>query len=562
MKLKTKLSLGLSFLFAVILVFGILGIFSINRLSNDAEKVLKNNHESLVYSNNMLKALEKISSSEKAKKDFDDNLKKQEANITEPGELEATREVRTNFTELLAAPADSSNYPQIRMGLQIINDLNQNAILKKNNVVQRTANDAKLWLTIIFTVLFLVTLTFIFNFPAILSNPITKLTEGIVEIAGKNYSKRIYLKQKDEFGELANAFNSMAEKLNEYESSNLAQLRFEKSRIEIIINQMKDGIIGFDGKKKILFLNAVAEKLLGVKEADVLGKYSADVAVHNDLMRTLLQDAEKKELKIYADNKESYFSKDVLNVMNNAEVIGQVIVLKNITPFHELNEAKTNFIATVSHELKTPISSIKMSAQLLSDNRVGNLNQEQTELIKSISDDSERLLKITGELLNMSQVETGNIQLKLQPVRAADIVQQAVEAVQFKAQQKQVALKISIDDKLPMVNADQEKTAWVLINFLTNALKYSPENGTVEINATRKSNAVEFTVKDSGKGIEEKYLPKIFDRYFKVPGSSKTGTGLGLAISKEFIEAQGGSISVQSEIGTGSSFSFILNAAG
>jgi len=562
MKLKTKLSLGLSFLFAVILVFGILGIFSINRLSNDAEKVLKNNHESLVYSNNMLKALEKISSSEKAKKDFDDNLKKQEANITEPGELEATREVRTNFTELLAAPADSSNYPQIRMGLQIINDLNQNAILKKNNIVQRTANDAKLWLTIIFTVLFLVTLTFIFNFPAILSNPITKLTEGIVEIAGKNYSKRIYLKQKDEFGELANAFNSMAEKLNEYESSNLAQLRFEKSRIEIIINQMKDGIIGFDGKKKILFLNAVAEKLLGVKEADVLGKYSADVAVHNDLMRTLLQDAGKKELKIYADNKESYFSKDVLNVMNNEEVIGQVIVLKNITPFHELNEAKTNFIATVSHELKTPISSIKMSAQLLSDNRVGNLNQEQTELIKSISDDSERLLKITGELLNMSQVETGNIQLKLQPVRAADIVQQAVEAVQFKAQQKQVALKISIDDKLPMVNADQEKTAWVLINFLTNALKYSPENGTVEINATRKSNAVEFTVKDSGKGIEEKYLPKIFDRYFKVPGSSKTGTGLGLAISKEFIEAQGGSISVQSEIGTGSSFSFILNAAG
>ena len=562
MKLKTKLSLGLSFLFAVILVFGILGIFSINRLSNDAEKVLKNNHESLVYSNNMLKALEKISSSEKAKKDFEDNLKKQEANITEPGELEATREVRTNFTELLAAPADSSNYPQIRMGLQIINDLNQNAILKKNNIVQRTANDAKLWLTIIFTVLFLVTLTFIFNFPAILSNPITKLTEGIVEIAGKNYSKRIYLKQKDEFGELANAFNSMAEKLNEYESSNLAQLRFEKSRIEIIINQMKDGIIGFDGKKKILFLNAVAEKLLGVKEADVLGKYSADVAVHNDLMRTLLQDAGKKELKIYADNKESYFSKDVLNVMNNEEVIGQVIVLKNITPFHELNEAKTNFIATVSHELKTPISSIKMSAQLLSDNRVGNLNQEQTELIKSISDDSERLLKITGELLNMSQVETGNIQLKLQPVRAADIVQQAVEAVQFKAQQKLVVLKISIDDKLPMVNADQEKTAWVLINFLTNALKYSPENGTVEINATRKSNAVEFTVKDSGKGIEEKYLPKIFDRYFKVPGSSKTGTGLGLAISKEFIEAQGGSISVQSEIGTGSSFSFILNAAG
>lgn len=560
MKLKTKLSLGLSFLFTVILIFGVLGIFYINRLSNDAAKVLKNNHESLVFCNDMLKALEKMPG-ETATTDFNENLKKQEANITEPGELEATRELRTNFTELLAAPADSSNYPQIRMGLQIINDLNQNAILKKNSIVQKTAEDAKLWLAVIFTILLLITLTFIINFPSVLSNPITKLTEGITEIAGKNYGKRIYLKQKDEFGELANAFNSMAEKLDEYESSNLAQLRFEKSRIETIINQMKDGIIGFDGKRKILFLNAVAEKLLGVKEADVLGKYSADIAVHNDLMRTLLQGEVKKELKIYADSKESYFNKDVLNVMNNSEVIGQVIVLKNITPFHELNEAKTNFIATVSHELKTPISSIKMSAQLLSDNRVGNLNEEQTELIKSISDDSERLLKITSELLNMSQVETGNIQLKLQPVQPSAIIQQAIEAVQFKAQQKQVTLKVDADNNLPMVSADQEKTAWVLINFLTNAIKYSPESGTVEVNATRKNNQVEFIVKDFGKGIEDKYLPKIFDRYFKVPGSSKTGTGLGLAISKEFIEAQGGTIGVQSEIGTGSGFSFLLNIA-
>ena len=354
----------------------------------------------------------------------------------------------------------------------------------------------------------------------------------------------------------------MAGKLDDYERSNLAQLRFEKSRIETIINQIKDGIIGFDEKKKILFLNAVAEKLLGVKELEVFGKYPADVAVNNDLMRTLLQKEEKKELKIYADGKESYFNKDVLNVLNNAEVVGQVIVLKNIAPFHELNEAKTNFIATVSHELKTPISSIKMSAQLLGDNRVGNLNEDQNELIKSIADDAERLLKITSELLNMSQVETGNIQLKLQPVNTAEIVQQAVGAVQFKAQQKLVTIKINAGENLPFVNADLEKTAWVLINFLTNAIKYSPENSSLEMNTTQKNNGVEFIVKDFGKGIEQKYLPKIFDRYFKVPGSSKAGTGLGLAISKEFIEAQGGSIKVQSEIGTGSSFSFLLNSAG
>lgn len=562
MKLKTKLVLGLSFLFVVILAFGILSIYSINRFSNDSKSVLHNNLESLLYCNNMLKALEDIPLKKDAIDLFETNLKKQETNITELGEKEATQELRKNMSELLINPQDSSNYIQLRQSLQNINDLNQQAIIRKNEVAKETAANAIFWLTIIFVIAGLISFTFVVNFPAVISTPIRALNEGIREIAGKNYSKRIYLKQNDEFGELANAFNSMAEKLDDYERSNLAQLRFEKSRIETIINQMKDGIIGFDAKKKILFLNAVAEKLLGVKELEVLGKYPADVAVNNDLMRTLLQHEDKKELKIYADGKESYFNKDVLNVMNNSEVVGQVIVLKNITPFHELNEAKTNFIATVSHELKTPISSIKMSAQLLGDNRVGNLNEDQNELIKSIADDAERLLKITSELLNMSQVETGNIQLKLQPVNTAEIVQQAVEAVQFKAQQKQVTIKINAAENLPFVNADLEKTAWVLINFLTNAIKYSPENSSLEMNTTQKNNGVEFVVKDFGKGIEEKYLPKIFDRYFKVPGSSKAGTGLGLAISKEFIEAQGGSIKVQSEIGTGSSFSFLLNSAG
>lgn len=562
MKLKTKLVLGLSFLFAVILAFGILSIIYINRFSNESKSVLHNNLESLLYANSMLKALEDIPAKRGAISVFEENLRKQEANITEPGEKKVTQDLRKNFAELLNAPKDSVNYMQLRQSLQSISDLNQQAIMRKNEAAKKTADNVIFWLTVVFVIAGLVSFTFVVNFPSIISTPIRALNEGIAEIAGKNYSKRIYLQQNDEFGELANAFNSMAGKLDDYERSNLAQVRFEKSRIETIINQMRDGIIGFDGKKKILFLNAVAEKLLGVKEAEVLGKYSADVAVHNDLMRTLLQDEGKKELKIYADSKESYFNKDVLNVMNSDEVIGQVIVLKNITPFHELNEAKTNFIATVSHELKTPISSIKMSAQLLNDNRVGNLNEEQTELIKSISDDSERLLKITSELLNMSQVETGNIQLKLQPVAAGAIVQKALEAVAFQAQQKRVDIKIDMEDDLPPVNADLEKTAWVLINFLTNGIKYSPENGSLQLNAIRKNNAVQFLVKDEGKGIEEKYLSKIFDRYFKVPGSSKTGTGLGLAISKEFIEAQGGSIAVQSEIGSGSSFSFLLNTAG
>jgi PAS domain S-box-containing protein len=563
MRLKTKLSLALSFLFLVILTFGILSIYSIRKLSSEADKILKNNYATLVYDNNMIKYLDLLPGDSTAYTDFEQNLQLQEKNVTEPGEMEATVSLRKNFNALKGKAPDSSNYnyKKIREAIQQINELNQNAILRKNAFAHQTAEDAGVWLNVIFVILTLIAFTLVVNFPSVISGPIRALSEGITAVANKQYDKRIHLEQKDEFGDLAAAFNTMAEKLDEYENSNLARLKFEKTRIETIINQMKDGIVGLDDKKNILFLNKVAEKILGLNEAEIINKYAPDIAIKNDLMRALLQeDTNKRELKIYADNKESYFNKDIFAVSDNNIIIGHVIVLRNVTPFHELNEAKTNFIATVSHELKTPISSIKMSAKLLTDDRTGTLNSEQQELINSVREDADRLLKITSELLNMTQVETGNIQLKLKSTDPAIILEQAILAVKFQAQQKNIELKTIAPSALSPINVDAEKTTWVLINFLTNAIKYSPESAEIEISISPKNGSTEFSVKDQGRGIDRKYLPRIFDRYFKVPGTGeRSGTGLGLAISKEFIEAQGGSIWVNSTPGTGSIFGFAFH---
>ena len=561
MRLKTKLIIGLGFLFIVILVFGILSIASINRLKNNSEKVLKNNYETLVYNNNMLEALNKLPADSSAWKVFEDNLLMQQANVTEQGEGPATAELTIAFNTYRSNPGDSLSHNIILKNIQVINQLNQQAIMQKNELAMNAADTANTWLTLIFTVLALIAFTLVVNFPSVISGPIQTLSEGIGAIAGKDYKKRIHLKQKDEFGDLANAFNLMAEKLDEYEHSNLAKIKFEKSRIETIINKMNDAIIGFDQKRNILFMNAVAESLLNLKEKDVVGKYASDVALKNDLMRRLLQNGDDDELKIYADRKESYFSKEKIIVKNEEQVIGEVIVLQNITPFHELDEAKTNFIATISHELKTPISSILMSAKLLEDARVGVVNEEQKGLVQHIKEDSERLLKITGELLNLTQVEAGKIQLAFQPVLPKEILLYAIDANKTQAGQQKQTIEMRIDPLVEAVNADKEKTSWVLSNLVANAIRYSFEDSKIIVSAERKDKTVVFSVQDFGKGIDSNYKDKIFDRYFRVPGNKEEGTGLGLAICREFIEAQGGKIWVESDYGDGSKFSFWLPVA-
>lgn len=560
MRLKTKLSIGIGFLFVAILISGILGIFSIYQLKNDARLILEDNYETLVYGNNMLTLMDRVPFDSTVFPEFERNLARQEANITEPGEGLATAAVRNIFEQLKHDPDNDSLQTIIRREIYKINTANQEAIQRKNAIAEKNARRFSNYTMFIFGFLALIAFTLAVNFPGIISEPVNTLSEGIKAIVNKDYSKRIRISQHDEFGELAQAFNSMAEKLDEYEHSNLARIKFEKSRIDTIINQMNDGIIGLDERRNLLFLNKVAEKLLGLQETEIRGLYAPDIALNNDLMRNLLkQDSANKELKIYADGKESYFHLDVLNVTNLDKVIGQVIVLRNITPFHELNEAKTNFIATISHELKTPIASIKMSAQLLTDTRIGNVNKEQEELVKSIADDANRLLKITSELLNMSQVETGHIQLKIEPVSPDIIIDNATNTVSALAQQKNIAIRINKDTNDHRIMTDPEKTAWVLTNFLTNAVKYSPEDGEIELTASLKDNNIEFSVCDHGRGIEEKYLSRIFDRYFKVPGTpEKVGTGLGLSISREFIEAQGGKIWVDSTLGEGSTFGFSL----
>lgn len=571
MKIKTKLTFGVGLLFSLIILLSVVSIWYITDLKKDTNNILIANYNTLEYSRNMLLALDEMETTPAAVTVFEENLNKQRENQTEIGEREITLKISNLYSELKNNVVNDDVKMQIRKDIASLMKLNMNAIVQKSQIANKTAEDAIIWILVTGLLCFLIAFFLQVKLPGNIADPILQLTESIRQIANHNYNQRINLEGNTEFGNLAKSFNVMAEKLEEYSNSKLDKILKEKKRVETLINNMHDPVIGLDENKIIIFVNNEALKITGLTRNEIINKPIQDIAVANDLIRTLIVDlinplAKRDEttLKIFADDKESYFEKEIINIEiastaeKTNELIGYVILLKNITFFKELDSAKTNFIATISHELKTPISSIKMSIQLLEHNATGTLNEEQTQLIESINDDSSRLLKITGELLNMSQVETGNILLNIQATDPHFIVEYAIGSTKTQADQKKVKLIIESDFEIPFIFADAEKTAWVLINFLTNAIRYSLEESEIIISLKKERNGVLFAVRDFGKGIDIRYRKKIFERYFQIPDSSKSGFGLGLAISKEFIETQGGTIGVSSEQGMGSTFFFLI----
>lgn len=431
---------------------------------------------------------------------------------------------------------------------------------------------ALVWISVTGGICILSGLGLLFWLPRSISRPIRELTQGIMEIANYNYGKRLDLKGNEEFRKVAESFNSMAERLTEYRASTLSDILSAKKFLEAIVNSIHEPIIGLNREREILFINNEALNVLNLDRASVIRRSAEELALKNDLLRRLIRElvtpGEKKEpLKIYADNKESYFQAFYIPIKNTEagknepRDLGDVILLKNITEFKELDSAKTTFISTISHELKTPISAIMMSLQLLEDKRVGALNDEQEQLSKSIRENSQRLLDITGELLNMTQVEAGKLQMMPKITKPIELIEYAIKANRVQADKFSIQIEVEYPEgKIPKLFVDSEKIAWVLTNLLSNAIRYSKENGRVVIGARQDNDFIELYVQDFGKGIDPRYHQSIFDRYFRVPGTKVQGSGLGLSISKDFVEAHGGTLTVESGLGKGSRFIIRLKA--
>lgn len=557
MTLQNKIALGTSFLFLMLLLIGGLSIYYISAQKNVTQEVLKDNYESINYCNGMLTVLNRENPVQaKAHQKFDSYLRLQEKNITEVGEKEATQRLRKAFNQV---SKDSSAILLVRKNILEILQINMQAIQRKNDLAIRSAQQAKLYISTLSGFLFLIGFTFVLNFPGLIAGPIRRFNDAIQELSRKNYTYRMHIDTADEFGQLAGAINQMAGKLDEFEHSNLAQLMFEKKRAEAVINSLDDASIGMDKNQTILFVNQKALQLLGLEAENIIGQSAQSITQQNDLLKFILDNPSgTSPFKIVMDNRENYFLLDSYQIQVEEEP-GTVYVLKNITSFLEKDVAKTNFLATISHELKTPISGIKLGLQLLENPKTGALNPDQLRLLHDIRGESDRLLRITSELLNMTQLETGKIDMTLQASDPADLVRTALQALYPQSQDKKLQISTQFAPQLPKVWSDPEKTIWVLINLLSNAIRHSSEGDhlTVQIEA-KPDRHIHFSIQDQGPGIAPEYQDKIFEKYVKAPGSKSSGTGLGLAISKDFVEAMGGKIGVQSNLGQGARFFFEL----
>nr|WP_286672882.1 ATP-binding protein [Anaeromonas gelatinilytica] len=402
--------------------------------------------------------------------------------------------------------------------------------------------------------------------------PIDNLIDKIKKISEGDYSQQLDVTGDDEISELASEFNIMTEKLKSYELLNVRRLMKEKKKAEAIVESISDGIIVTDEDNKILLVNRAAEKALGIKEKEVINKHFLEEIKEEEIFKIIKSMKEKnkinnikkninitlksgEELKHYNINVKPIRDKDGTNV-------GMVTLMQDITKLKEVDQMKSDFVSTVSHEFRTPLTSIGMSAGLLLEGISGDITEDQKELLEAIKEDNERLKNLVSDLLDLSRLESGKIQMDIALYDIRKIIQHAVKPFYRQAEDKNTSISINVNDNVSKVKADFNKISWVLTNLVGNALRYTPENGgKIEIEVKETANKILVAVKDNGKGIPEEFQKKIFEKFVQVKdekGENTGGTGLGLAISKEIVNAHGGDIWIESEPGNGSKFYFTL----
>jgi signal transduction histidine kinase len=400
--------------------------------------------------------------------------------------------------------------------------------------------------------------------------PAERLTETVHQIGRGRLDLKTDVQTTDEIGELSREFNKMTERLRMYEAMNIQKILLEKQKSETIVGNISDAIIVCDAQVVVQLINPSAEALLQIKNIDAVGKTIEEITSDERLIAIFrtpekFSTATQPYFQFVKHDRPVFFRPQISIIPSrHGGREGIVLVLQDVTQFRELDKAKSDFMATISHEFRTPLTSINIGVDILRQQLLGPLTNPQQELLESFKQDCTRLTKLVRELLQLSKLESGKLVHKEEQVDLQKLIESTVKPMQVQFLDKGIELIYSIDGNLPPLFGDEQHLSWVISNLVNNALRHTPAGGRVEVMARAEEKSILFAVIDNGDGIPSEYLDKIFDKFVQVKGTLNAtpgSVGLGLSIAKDIVEMYGGKIWVESEVKKGSTFSVRLPLA-
>ena len=543
MKLRTKLITAFCGPLLILLVVGIITVRTIGASNGKLQAVFHQDRQSIAACMNMKKAIEQIDRSAQAylwagtavmpdinpaAAGFSKNLESPRSNSSLSGEPEL-------------APRLAQSWGSFRKDLESFKGLP--LVL------------AGIGLGVIFII---ITDPFIVR-------PISNLTRSVKEIQQGNLDLVVKAGSEDELGQFAAAFNDMTTTLRELNRTNHVKLIRSQQATLSALNSLPDAVIICNPTGHIEFCNELAQSLFDLKTGETIE------SVENEKIRELFERVlvERRPLplrtyesaiRIFKDGEEHFFLPEAVPLLDEERrLVGVTLILSDVTRQRQIDEVKSGLISTVSHELKTPLTSIRLATHVLLNEELGPLTPKQAELVVAARDDSERLYRIIENLLDIHKLESGASRVESAPVSPEQLLLGVVEEMRPAFVDRGVSLVLNLHGDVPEVLADRLRLEIVFSNLLGNGLKFTQPGGQVRVSVRGENELVHFSVEDTGLGISEEHLPHIFEKFFRTPGRGPRSTaGLGLAIVKEIIEAHGSKIEVSSKPGEGARFSFTL----
>ncbi|MFD2445900.1 ATP-binding protein [Bacillus sp. CGMCC 1.16607] len=430
-------------------------------------------------------------------------------------------------------------------------------IYQSLEIMEQTTNSTTKFILLVAGVAIILTTIFAFFLSTRITAPLRKMREAAFEVARGKFDTKVPVLSHDEIGDLATAFNQMGKQLK----FNMHSLNQEKEQLSSILSSMADGVITFNRDGTILITNPPAERFLQnwYFEQGDSNKLTEAIPSKVDELFQLVVNTEKEQIgEVSLQGR--YWVVIMTPLYNNKVIRGAVAVIRDMTEERQLDKLRQDFIANVSHELRTPIAMLQGYSEAIIDD-IAQTNEEKKEMAKVIYDESLRMGRLVNELLDLARMEAGHLLLSIDKVDIPVYIQRIIRKFQGLAKEKDINLSVSMTETSHFFAMDPDRIEQVLTNLIDNAIRHTPNGGSVSVIESIDDKGLYFEIKDSGSGIPEEDIPFVFERFYKADKArtrGRAGTGLGLSIAKNIIDAHKGHITVQSKFGQGTTFSFFI----